>query len=217
MDTVKVAQKRYTTKAFDANKKITPDILNELLEVIRLSPSSVNSQPWHFFIADTQEAKEKIAESMPGTYAYNAEKVLKASHTIVFCTRTNIDDDYLNLLLEEDDAAGRVKDEKAKKTLAETRAGYVDYYRNTRKNLPEWMKNQTYIALGQLLFAASAKGVDTTAMEGFDYHKLDDLLGLKDKALTSSVVVSLGYHSEDDFNAKLPKSRLSQEQLFTTI
>ena len=29
------------------------------------------------------------------------------------------------------------------------------------------------------------------------------------------VIVTVGYSSEDDFNAKLPKSRLSEEVVFT--
>jgi nitroreductase/dihydropteridine reductase len=35
--------------------------------------------------------------------------------------------------------------------------------------------------------------------------------------LTSVVLVSLGYRSESDFNAALPKSRLPREEIFTFI
>lgn len=217
MNPLEIAQTRYTTKAFNPNQKIPQAQFNELLEILRLSPSSVNIQPWHFFIASTTSAKEKIAEAMQDDYSYNAQKVLDSSHTLVFCARTDIDEEYLNLLLEQDEKAGRFKDEKAKITAHHTRSSYVNYYRNTRKNLDEWLKNQTYLALGQLLFSAKAKDIDATPMEGFDYQKLDTLLSLKDKQLTSVVVVALGYHSENDFNAKLPKARLTTKQIFTEI
>lgn len=215
MNILDIAQQRYTTKAFDSNKKIPQDQFNQILEVLRLSPSSVNIQPWHFFIAQTPEAKQKIAQSMQGQYSYNAPKVLDASHVVVFCTRKDIDDTYLEQLLEQDDKAGRIKDQKAKDATRTTRAGYVDFYRNTRKNLPEWLKNQTYLALGQTLYAAKAIGVDTTAMEGFDYKQLDQDLNLSD--YTSVVVVSFGYHDPSDFNAQLPKSRLEQNDVFTVL
>jgi len=215
MDILETAQQRYTTKAFNTEKKIPQAQFKKLLEVLRLSPSSVNIQPWHFFVAHTTEAKQKIAQSMQGQYSYNATKVMDASHVVVFCTRKNVDDAYLEQLLEQDEKAGRIKDEKAKQTQHATRAGYVEYYRNTRKNLPEWLKNQTYLALGQFLFAAYADGIDATPMEGFDYQQLDQDLSLTD--YTSVVVVALGYHDEKDFNAQLPKSRLETDVIFTEL
>lgn len=54
-------------------------------------------------------------------------------------------------------------------------------------------------------------------MEGFDQAALDKALGLSEKGLSSTVVVALGYRSEDDFNAKLPKSRLATDQVITHI
>ena len=45
-------------------------------------------------------------------------------------------------------------------------------------------------------------------MEGFDAKILDEELGLNARGLSSIVIPSLGYHSSEDFNAKLPKSRL---------
>ena len=72
----------------------------------------MNIQPWHFLVADNLAAKERIAKALTGRYAYNAPKVLESSHTLVFCTRTDISPEYLNQLLEQDDLSGRFKDEK---------------------------------------------------------------------------------------------------------
>lgn len=60
-------------------------------------------------------------------------------------------------------------------------------------------------------------GIDSTALEGADFDKLDEILGLRKRGLRSVVAVSLGYRSEDDSNAKRPKSRLSKEDLFEEI
>ncbi|MNP70527.1 Oxygen-insensitive NAD(P)H nitroreductase [compost metagenome] len=67
------------------------------------------------------------------------------------------------------------------------------------------------------MLGAAALGVDATPMEGFDSKMLDAELGLRDQGFTSLVLVSLGYHSSDDFNAGLPKSRLPAESLFTFL
>lgn len=217
MDTLATAKTRYATKAYDAEKKIPQAQFEKLLEILRFSPSSVNIQPWHFLIAETDEAKQRIASALTGNYIYNAAKVLNSSHTLVFCTRTDISAEYLEQLLQQDDISGRFKDEKAKQGQRDTRQGYVEFYRNELKNLPAWMENQTYLALGQLLFAAGLEGIDATPMEGFDRELINKEFELTEKGLKASVIVSLGYRSENDFNAKLPKSRLSDEVVFTRL
>ena len=217
MDSLNTAKTRYTTKAYDASKKIPKEQFEKLLEILRFSPSSVNIQPWHFLIAETDEAKQRIAAGLTGSYAYNAAKVLNSSHTLVFCTRTDISNEYLEQLLEQDDVSGRFKDEAAKQGQRDTRSGYVEFYRNELKNLSAWMENQTYIALGQLLFAAGLEHIDATAMEGFDRNIINQEFGLAEKGLKASVIVALGYRSENDFNAKLPKSRLADDVIFTRL
>jgi nitroreductase/dihydropteridine reductase len=177
----------------------------------------VNIQPWHFLVAESDEAKQRIASALTGNYVYNAAKVLHSSHTLVFCTRTDISAEYLEQLLQQDDASGRFKDEAAKQGQRDTRHGYVEFYRNELKNLSSWMENQTYLALGQLLFAAGLEGIDATPMEGFDRDTLNKEFKLTEKGLKASVIVALGYRSDSDFNAKLPKSRLPDQVIFTRL
>lgn len=217
MDTLATAKTRYATKAYDAEKKIPQAQFEKLLEILRFSPSSVNIQPWHFLVAESDQAKQRIASALTGNYVYNAAKVLNSSHTLVFCTRTDISAEYLEQLLQQDDASGRFKDETAKQGQRATRSGYVEFYRNELKNLPAWMENQTYLALGQLLFAVGLEGIDATPMEGFDRELINKEFGLTEKGLKASVIVALGYRSDSDFNAKLPKSRLPDEVVFTRL
>ena len=62
MDLLNISKTRYTTKAYDASRKIPQAQFERLLEILRLAPSSINIQPWHFFIAQDQNAKEKIRD-----------------------------------------------------------------------------------------------------------------------------------------------------------
>lgn len=87
MDTLQTAKTRYTTKAYDAERKIPAQQFEKLLEILRYSPSSVNIQPWHFLVAETDAAKQRVAKALNGNYVYNAAKVLNSSHTLVFCTQ----------------------------------------------------------------------------------------------------------------------------------
>lgn len=217
MDLLNVSKTRYTTKAYDPIRKIPKEQVARLLEILRLTPSSINIQPWHFFIADHQAAKERIAKALVGKYAYNAPKVLDSSHTILFCTKADISEQHLDNLLTQDDISGRFKDEKAKQGQKDSRSGYVDYYRNEKGDIQRWAENQTFIALGQILLAAGIEGIDATPIGGFDEQIINDELQLTEKGLIPSVLLTLGYRSENDFNAQLPKSRLDKEQIFTQL
>ncbi|KTT78898.1 dihydropteridine reductase, partial [Pseudomonas oryzihabitans] len=81
MQLSQIARTRYTTKAFDGSRSIPAEQVEELLELLRQAPSSVNSQPWHFVVAASSEAKARIAQGMQSPY--NEPKVLPASHVIV--------------------------------------------------------------------------------------------------------------------------------------
>lgn len=54
-------------------------------------------------------------------------------------------------------------------------------------------------------------------MEGIDRQALDAELGLAAQGLNCVVAVALGYRSDSDFNAALPKSRLPAERVFTHL
>lgn len=49
MNIVQASQSRYSTKAFDASRKLSEQQVADLKELVRMSASSVNSQPWHLF------------------------------------------------------------------------------------------------------------------------------------------------------------------------
>ncbi|WP_313643808.1 oxygen-insensitive NAD(P)H nitroreductase, partial [Pseudomonas sp.] len=208
MDTVSLAKRRYTTKAYDAARKIPQATIDALLEQLRHSPSSVNSQPWHFVVADSAEGKARLAKATEGGFAYNTAKILDASHVIVFCTRTDMTEAHLDAVLEQEQADGRFRDQQARAGQDQTRRGYANLHRYDLKDLQHWMEKQTYLALGTALLGAAAHGLDATPIEGFDSKVMDAELGLREQGFSSVVVLSLGYRSEADFNAGLNKSRL---------
>jgi nitroreductase len=79
MDIVSVALKRYSTKAFDPTKKLTAEQAEKLKTLLQFSPSSTNSQPWHFIVASTDEGKARVAKSAAGGFVFNERKMLDAS------------------------------------------------------------------------------------------------------------------------------------------
>jgi len=209
--------RRHTVKAFEQGKSLPQDEIETLLNVLRNSPSSVNSQPWHFVVASTEAGREQIAASTDGAFAYNSPKVRNASHVIALCMRTDLDEAHLQNVLDQEDADGRYAKPESKANNDVVRRSYVDMHRYESRDVPQWMEKQVYLALGGLLLGAAMLGIDATPMEGFDQRALDQALGLREKGFTSVVLVSLGYRSDADFNAALPKSRLPRDEIFTFI
>ena len=217
MNVAEIATTRYTSKAFDPTRTIPDSVLDQLRTVLRFAPSSVNSQPWHFIVAGSAEGKARIAQTLQGTYAYNAPKVQNASHVVVFCARTDLDEAHLASLLAQEDRDGRFASTEARAGQDKSRHYYVGLHRDERQDLAEWIDRQVYIALGTLMFSAAALGVDACPMEGIDVDALDAALGLREKGLRSVVLLALGYRGEGDFNARLPKSRLPMASVVSDL
>ncbi|MEO2128610.1 MAG: NAD(P)H-dependent oxidoreductase [Christiangramia sp.] len=199
-------QWRYATKKFDSSKKLSEDDLNELLESIRLSASSYGLQPYEVLVITDEDIREKLKAA-----AWNQSQVAEASHLIVFANYAKITEDHLDAYMEN---------------IAETRnvsrgdlQGLEDMIKSTTLSRPQedlqvWGSKQTYIALGNLLSAAANMRIDTCPMEGFDNAKFDEILNLKEKNLQSSVIIPVGYRSEDDSYKDLEKVRKSKSDLF---
>lgn len=217
MDIISVLEKRYATKVFDQMRTLTEQEFQQVKDVLRLSPSSVNSQPWHFIIAESEEGKEKVAKSTQGLYGFNLDKVLKASHVIVFCARTKMDAAYLENLTEQENKDGRFATEEAKQEQHQKRGMFVDLHQSKLDDLPDWTTNQVFLNLGSFLTGVAALGLDAVPMEGFDPKVLDTEFDLSAQGLKAVVLVAIGGHAVDDFNYALPKSRLPEEEILTVI
>lgn len=217
MDIVQIARRRTTAKAYDRTRKIPRAVVESLRELLRLAPSSVNAQPWHFVVASTDEGKERIAQATEAGFAFNTAKIRDASHVIVLASRAFVDDAHQDAVLAQEARDGRFVNDAAKAAQQGGRAAFTDLHRYDRKDVQHWYEKQTYLALGTLLLGAASLEVDATPMEGFNAEVLDKELGLRARGFTGTVIVALGYRSADDFNAKLPKSRLAPDAVFTDI
>lgn len=208
------ARARHTVKAYAAGQRLDDAQVRELIELARLAPSSVNSQPWHFTIAGDEAGRARIATA---ANAANASKVRDASHVIVLASRTDRLPEHFDAVLAQEARDGRFRDDAERAAQNKGRQFYVGQHRFDRKDEQHWLEKQAYIALGTLLLGASAAGIDATPIEGFDARVLDEELGLRERGYTSIVLVALGRRGDGDFNAGLPKSRLPLEAVATFL
>ncbi|HEY2452694.1 MAG TPA: oxygen-insensitive NAD(P)H nitroreductase [Scandinavium sp.] len=217
MDIISVALKRHSTKAFDASVKLTAEQAENLKTLLQFSPSSTNSQPWHFIVASTDEGKARVAKSAAGGFVFNERKMLDASHVVVFCAKTAMDDAWLEKVVDQEEVDGRFATPEAKAGNHKGRVFFADLHRKELNDDAHWMQKQVYLNVGNFLLGVAAMGLDAVPIEGFDAAIIDQEFGLSEKGFTSVVVVPVGRHSVEDFNAKLPKSRLPQSTTVTEI
>lgn len=212
-DLLRIAQERYTTKHY-TGEKVPQEKIDALLEILRLTPSSVNSQPWHFYVASTDEAKAKI---LPAIADFNRDRVSQASHVVICAVHKSLDDAHFKALLGKEIEDGRYTKAEIGPEMDAGRRGFAAGHAKETGSTFEWSARQCYIAQGFLLFAAAGMGVDSTPIEGADMLELDKILGLKEKNMRTLYLVSLGVRDPNDSNAKRPKSRLSLSQVVTEL
>jgi len=196
---------RYATKKFDTSKKIKDEDLNSLLEVLRLSPSSFGLQPWKFIVINNPAIRSKLVGS-----AYGQTQVNEASHLIVMCAKKS---------LSEFDVDKYVNDVSSKKnTPIENLAGLKDIIMGTVKGqtadqTENWNKKQVYLALGFVMSALAQMNIDSCPMEGFDPAKVDEILELSKDGLTATLLLPIGYRSDDDKYSPAAKIRFDKADI----
>ncbi len=217
MDILNALKTRYSTKEFDATKKLTNEQISQLEDLLQLSPSSTNIQPWHFVLATTDEGKKRITKGSQGFFSFNEQKVLDASAVVIFASQVDLTEEHLQKVLAKEDSDGRFPQAEFKEQNHGARSIFANMHKLDYKDFQHWADKQVYLNLGNFLLGAAALGLDAIAMEGFDLKALDAEFGLREKGFTSSIVVAVGYHSDMDFNKDLPKSRLPKEDIIERV
>ena len=200
---------RYATKKFDSTKKLSSAQLDELLKATQLAPSSIGLQAYKIIVVEDKAIREKLREAANGQ-----SQITDASQLIIFASETRLDEAYI---------ANYIDYVSEKREIArENLAGFEQMIKGNVNRLSDeqriaWSNKQVYIALGVLLTAAAEMGIDACPMEGFNAAQFDELLGLKEKELTTVVLAAVGFRSEDDSYSKLAKVRKPEEELFIHI
>jgi nitroreductase/dihydropteridine reductase len=208
MELIKNLQWRYAVKQY-SDKLVNEDTVDQIIEAINLSASSCGIQPYRLFVITNPKVRQKLAVG-----SFNAQ-IHASSHLLVFAGFKEITNEYI---------ATYVTMMEEQRNLE---AGAMDGFRDTlisyfSSQTPEqhmiWSSKQAYIGLGTALIAAAEREVDTTPMEGFDPQLFDDVLGLSEKGLHASVILSLGYRdSAKDYLASMKKVRLPINEFSTKI
>ena len=209
MNIIESLEWRYAAKKFDAEKMLSETQINTLKEAFNLTATSYGLQPVKMVIIKNKEIQQELVE-----HSWNQQQVAQASHLIVICIQDVINEkdieNYFNLV------------KKTRNTPDEILNPFKDYLKSDITNRSEaqlaiWMKNQAYIALGNLLTVAAVEKIDSCPMEGFNPEKYDEILNLKKHNLKSALVLPVGFRAEDDYMKDLKKVRKNTSDVVIEI
>ncbi|TRX71969.1 NAD(P)H-dependent oxidoreductase [Carboxylicivirga sp. M1479] len=209
MDILEKLNWRYATKAFDPSKKLNNEQLSRLLEATNLAPTSFGLQPFKILLIETSDIRVKLQKA-----AWNQPQTTEASHLLIFAANLELNDDDIDNFLSRTSEIRNIP----LSSLAEYETmmkGFVAQM--TSNDLAIWSAKQAYIALGQLMVAASVEGIDTCPMEGFDKGAVDKILDLPNQKLGSVVMAAVGFRSKDDKYQHLPKVRKPLDEIIIKL
>lgn len=194
---------RYATKHMNG-QPVPEEKLNNILEAIRLSASSMGLQPYTILNIQNPEIREKLKAA-----ANNQQQITQSSNLLVFAAWKDITEEKIDHYIS-DMAVTRgmkVSDLEAFKNMI------LGFTKKSEDPL-SWTSKQAYIALGTALVAAAEQQVDATPMEGFNPDMVDEILGLGKKGLRSVILLPLGYRDEEkDYLSKAKKVRRNRKDL----
>ena len=209
--------RRYTTKKYDATKRISAADMAVIKEALRLSPSSVNSQPWKFIVLESDGAKQRFHDTFANKFQMNQPHAKEASHIILFAHNSHFTLAHYEKVVAAEVSSGHLPAQKRDEML---KKGLFFAGLNTDETgfNGHWTKAQTYLALGNALHTVARLNIDATPMEGIDTELIGEIFKPELDGYVCEVALALGYHLEgEDYNYGQPKARLDLEDVVTVL
>lgn len=188
---------RAACRHYDINKKISREDMDYILELARLSPSSVGSEPWKFIVLQNPALREKIHPVCWGI----KHPIAEASHIVVLLAKKNAryDSEFFRVSL----AKRGLTAEQMEATIARYKSFQTNDIKvlESDRTLFDWCSKQTYIALGNMMTGAALIGIDSCPIEGFNYDEVNRILaeeGLFDpNEYGVSCMITFGYRAKE--------------------
>ena len=174
MEVFEAIEKRRSVKHYDPDHVMSDKDKNKLLDALLLAPTAFNIQNTRIVLVQDPAQRKKLREA-----AWNQEQVTDASALFVFCA---------DIKSWEKDPARYW--ETAPEAMREQLVQMIGQYYGGR----EWVQRDEAlrscaIAAQTLMLAAQSLGYDSCPMDGFDYGKVGEIIGLPPDHLVAMFVV----------------------------
>lgn len=188
--------KRFACHRFQADRPIPAEDLSYVLEAGRLSPSSFGLEQWKFVVLTASDHKRDLQKA-----CFNQPQVGNAGAVVVILAKLaemDPDSDYIRRLL-------------AREYPGDQFEGALKNYRGffAATDVKAWSITQCHIAAANMMTAATAAGLDSCAIGGFDAAEVRRQLGIDPGRHETALILALGYCAD----AAGEKQRLPMDEL----
>ena len=184
-----IVTERYSCRSFK-DSAIDKESLEYILEAGRLSPSSLGLEPWRFYVVQDKSQKLEISK-----IANHQEHVAYCGAILIITARLDFGEYFIPKL------KGRnMPQEEIDKRIALYKP-FIDGM-NAEQKL-HYAREQVFLALGNLANAASALGLGSCIIGGFDSCKLDEYLKLNTQKERSAILLVIGEKTQSEIPQKL--------------
>jgi len=194
---------RYAVKKFDTDKVLTGEKIRKIKNAFNLTATSYGLQPIKLVVL-----RNKVLQQRLVSHSWDQQQVAQASHLLLFCIETSIDQSYISDYFER---VKKIRGTSDAILHPYREAMMQDFGGMDQVQVKAWATNQAYLALGNMLTVCAIEEIDSCPMEGFNPRGYDQLLGLKDHGLTTVLVMPVGYRAEDDLFSGFKKVRRKLE------
>ncbi len=190
-------RRRYACHLFQGDRPIQPDDLDFILEAGRLSPSSFGLEPWKFVVLRSPRHKHALQGA-----CFNQPQVGTAGALVVILAKLADlapDSDYARQLLAREYPGDQ---------LDLAMSNYRGFHGAT--DVRAWSVTQCHIAAANMMTAATAVGLDSCAIGGFNPAEVKALLDIDPERYEVALILALGYCAEEppEEKLRLPLSEL---------
>jgi len=204
-----VVQKRRAINFFDPERNVDNNLLNTIIETAALAPSSFNLQPWNLLILRDRGEKEKLK-----ALAWDQPKVVEAPVVLIVLADKNSWQEghpTVEKNWEEMVKSGSMKPEQR------------DWFLNAAKSLYDWSpearlafaaKNTGFFGMG-LMYAATANGLESHPMDGFDHEGVRQAFNIPDNYWVP-LLLAVGY-PKPGLELHPPKWRKSVDEIVVSF
>ncbi|CAC9476989.1 Oxygen-insensitive NAD(P)H nitroreductase (EC / Dihydropteridine reductase (EC [uncultured Gammaproteobacteria bacterium] len=206
---------RHSTKKYDVSKKVSKEDLAIIYEAMRLSASSINSQPWRFVVIKSKTARMRMSKTFAHKFEFNEPHVRESSAIILFAHNPEYKRENYAEVVDKGIEDGRTKPENREEAFGSF--FFAELNTDENGNTSPWTKAQLYLALGNTLHTLARLKIDSTPIEGLDIDLVNQEFKKELGGYQCEVALAIGYQHTEDYNAKLVKSRRRLENILFEI
>ncbi len=178
---------RYAERSLDPNVKISYEELLEIIAQATRAPSALDSQPWHFLIAHTDEGKAKLDSWM---WSVDRGRIISSSASVVVFADLDWFEHFEEIVEQNRLAPNGYSDEAAAMTL-KLAAGWMPEL-IAEGGLESSVIFQAGLVAMQLMLVARAHGYETGPMDAFTREGFAADFGLDEARFIPLFFIAIG-------------------------